>query len=305
MGTNHSLRLGVITIQNSPWEKLVKRWKYIDGTFFDSLWVADHFTHWKEKEMTFFECWTTLCGMACETSRIRIGTAVTNMHWRHPAWLAKQALTVDHLSNGRLNLGLGVGGASSLEYSMTGFEKGSPKDNVERFKEYTDIVDQLLRNPLTTFQGNYYKLEDAIVMPDSIQKPRPPIYIGAKGRKMLKITAKFADAWNTLESIDSLDEGIKRVKERNSILDKYCDEIDRDPKTLRRTLGVYENEAMHNIGNMKIYENLELLEEVIKKFYEIGMTEIFIVYPFKQKEIPNFEFFAKEILPELKEKYSQ
>ncbi|MFX1513382.1 MAG: LLM class flavin-dependent oxidoreductase, partial [Promethearchaeota archaeon] len=253
-----SFELGVITIQNVLWKELVKRWKYIDNTEFDSLWVADHFTHWKEKEMIFFECWTTLCGMACETSRIRIRTAVNNMHWRHPAWLAKQALTLDHMSNGRLNLGLGAGGGAPLEYSMTGFEKGSPRENVERFKEYIEIVDQLLRNPITTYHGKYYNLEEAIVLPDSIQKPRPPIYVGAKGIKMLKITVKFANAWNTLESIESLEESIERIEERNSLLDKYCDEVGRDPKTLKRTLGIYESDAMHNIGSMKIYENLEI-----------------------------------------------
>ncbi|MFX0183683.1 MAG: LLM class flavin-dependent oxidoreductase [Candidatus Hodarchaeota archaeon] len=298
------LQLGVITIQNVQWKELVRRWKFIDNAGFDSLWVADHFTHWKEKEMTFFECWTTLCGMACETSRIRIGTAVTNMLWRHPAWIAKQALTVDHMSNGRLDLGLGAGGSAELEHSMTGIEKGTPRENVERFKEYVEIVDQLLRNPITTYRGKYYYLEEAIVLPDSIQKPRPPIYVGAKGLKMLKITAKYANAWNTLESIEFLEESIERIVERNSLLDKYCDEIDRDPKTLRRTLGIYESEAMHNIGRMKIYENLEILVDAIERFSEIGITEICFPYPFKDEEIPNFEYFAEEMLPELKKRYA-
>jgi len=299
-----SFKLGVITIQNVTWNELVKRWKFIDNTDFDSLWVADHFTHWKEKEMTFFECWTTLCGMACETSRIRIGTAVSNMHWRHPAWLAKQALTVDHMSNGRLDLGLGAGGSADLEHTMTGVEKESPRERVERFKEYVEIVDQLLRNPLTTYHGKYYNLEEAIVLPDSIQKPRPPIYIGAERPKMLKNTAEYANAWNTLESIESLEETTGRIEERSKLLDRYCDEIGRDPKTLKRTVGIYESEAMHNISRMKIYENLELLEDAIKRLHEIGITEIFIAYPFMEEEIPNFEYFAEETLPELKKKYS-
>jgi alkanesulfonate monooxygenase SsuD/methylene tetrahydromethanopterin reductase-like flavin-dependent oxidoreductase (luciferase family) len=303
MNKEYPFELGVITIQNVPWKELVKRWKFIDNTEFDSLWVADHFTHWKEKEMTFFECWTTLCGMACETSRIRIGTAVTNMLWRHPAWLAKQALTVDHISDGRLNLGLGAGGSSPIEHSMTGIEKGSPGKNVERFKEYIEIIDQLLSNPKTSYHGKYFNLEEAILLPDSIQKPRPPIYVGAKGTKMLKITAKFANAWNTLENIDTLEDTIKRIEERNTLLDKYCDEIHRDPKTLKRTLGIYETESMHNIGKMKIYENLELLEDAIVRFYEAGITEVFFPYPFKKEEIPNFEYFAEEMLPDLKKRY--
>lgn len=171
-----SLRLGVITIQNAPWKKLVERWKFIDNTDFDSLWVADHFTFGKEKKMTFFECWTTLSGMACETSKIRIGTGVSAMHWHHPAWLAKQALTVDHISNGRLDLGLGAEGSGKAEYSMTDFEEWKPKEKVERFEEYVQVIDKLFCNPFTTFHGKYYKLQETTMQPELIQKPRPPIY---------------------------------------------------------------------------------------------------------------------------------
>lgn len=301
---DHPFKIGVITIQNAPWKKLVERWRFIDKTDFDSLWVADHFTHWREKEMTLFECWTTLTGMASETSRIRIGTFVTNVCWRHPAWLAKQAVTVDHISNGRLELGLGAGGGRQVEYSMTGFEKRSPGEKVEHFREYVDIVDQLLRNPVTTFNGKYYNLEEAVVQPDPIQKPRPPIFIGAMGLKMLKIVAKFADAWNVLGDITSLEETYEYVEERNNLLNRYCDEIGRDKKSVRRTFGLYEKDAMHNFGSMKLFEKPEILEDVIKMCYEIGITEVFIPYPFKENEIPMFEQIALELVPDLKKRYS-
>jgi alkanesulfonate monooxygenase SsuD/methylene tetrahydromethanopterin reductase-like flavin-dependent oxidoreductase (luciferase family) len=304
MPKENSIKIGIITIQNAPWIKLVERWRFIDSTEFDSLWVADHFTHWNKKRMTFFECWTTLCGMACETSRIRIGTAVINMHWRHPAWLAKQALTVDHMSNGRLDLGLGAGGSSDLEHSMTGIEKWSPRERVERFKEYVQIVDLLLRNPSTNYEGEYYELEEAIMQPDPFQKPRPPIFIGANGPKMLKITAEFADAWNVLGDITTMEKTIERMEEKNSLLDECCNEVGRDPGTIRRTLGVYESEAMHHIGNMKLYENLEIFDDAVKELYKIGFTEFFVPYPFKEEEISNFEYFSKEMLPELKKRYS-
>ena len=304
MSKKHPLSIGIITIQNAPWNELVDRWKFIDNSDFDSLWVADHFTHWKEKEMTFFECWTTLTGMACETSRIRIGTAVTNSQWRHPAWLAKQALAVDHISDGRLDLGLGAGGGGENENIMTGYKRKTPKEKIEHFREYVDIIDQLLRNPVTTFKGKYYNLEGAIVLPETIQKPRPPIYIGARGPKMLRITAEFADAWNTLEGIENLEESMERIDERNKQLDRYCEEIGRDPKTLRRTVGLYEREAMHNIGPMKLYQKPEILEDLVKMCIDIGITEISIPYPFKEEEIPSFENVAIEMIPELKKRYS-
>jgi alkanesulfonate monooxygenase SsuD/methylene tetrahydromethanopterin reductase-like flavin-dependent oxidoreductase (luciferase family) len=297
-------RIGVITIQNAPWRRLVERWRFIDKVGFDSLWVADHFAHWKEKSMTFFECWSTLCGMACETSNVRVGTLVTNSLWRHPAWLAKQALTVDHMSNGRLNFGLGAGGSSDIEHSMTGLEKPTGGVRVKRFREYLQIVDQLLRNPVTTFHGEYYDLEETVVEPDTIQKPRPPIYVGAMGPKMLKITAEFADAWNTLADITELDSAVETIRKQNTLLDELCKDVGRDPRTLRRTLGVYESEAMHNIGKMKIYGDLDTIADAVEDIHAIGISEVFVPYPFREEEIPSFERFAHDMVPDLKKKYS-
>jgi hypothetical protein len=101
----------------------------------------------------------------------------------------------------------------------------------------------------------------------------------------------------------TLEETIEKIDEKSRLLNEYCREVGRKPETLRRTLGVYESDAMHNIGKMKIYENLEIFDEAVKELHRIGITEMFIPYPFKEDEIPNFERFAEEILPELKKRY--
>ena len=93
--------------------------------------------------MPFFESWTILAALSCQTSKIRFGTLVTAMHWCHPAWLAKQAITINHISNGRLEIGIGAGGSNEVEYSMTGIKELEPSEKVNRFKEYVEIVDQL------------------------------------------------------------------------------------------------------------------------------------------------------------------
>ncbi|MCG3256759.1 MAG: LLM class flavin-dependent oxidoreductase [Candidatus Heimdallarchaeota archaeon] len=301
---NHRLRFGVITIQNESWDKLVERWKFIEEVGFDSVWVADHFVHWNKTKMTFFEAWTTLSALACHTSKIRIGTGVSAMHWRHPAWLAKQALTVDHISNGRLELGLGAGGSGKIEYTMTGIEAWEPGEKVKRFREYVEIIDKLLTNPVTTYHGKYYQLEKATMQPDPIQKPRPPITIGAHKPLMLKLTARYADSWNTLGDISALEDTIETLQKQNDLLDEYCEEIGRDPQTLRRTFGIYESEAMHNIGPMKLYSSPEILEDIVKKCHEIGITEITFPYPFVEDEIPAFEKLSQEVIPELRKLYS-
>lgn len=301
---NHSFRFGVVTIQNVSWKKLVERCKFIEKVGFDSFWIADHFAHWKKKLMPLFDPWTILTALACQTSRIRMGTFVSAMHYHHPAWLAKQALAVDHISNGRLELGLGAGGSSKVEYSMTGIEEWKPSEKVKRFHEYVEIVDQLLRNPVTSYCGQYYKLEDATMLPDPVQKPRPPILIGARGPLMLKIVARQADTWNILGGIDSLDETFKVVREKNSLLDKYCKQIGRDPQTIRRSFGIYEREAIGSMGAMKFYESPEILEEIVKRCYEIGFTEIILPYPFVEKDVPAFEHLAQDIVPELRKQVS-
>jgi len=103
------LRFGVITIQNVPWPTLVERWQYLDELGFDSAWVADHFTNHRERAEPWLECWTLLSALATYTGQIRIGTMVTNITFHNPAVLARQALTVDHVSGGRLELGIGAG----------------------------------------------------------------------------------------------------------------------------------------------------------------------------------------------------
>ena len=295
-----SLRFGVATIQNVSWKKLVERWRFIEKARFDSIWVADHFLHWNKQMMPFFESWSILSALACQTSRIRFGTLVTAMHWRHPAWLARQALTIDHISNGRLELGLGAGGSSKVEYSMTGVKEWEPLEKVNRFVEYVEIVDQLLRNPVTTYHGQYYHLEEAVMQPDPVQKPRPPLTIGAQGPRMLQIAARYADTWNTLGDPISNEECMEEAEKQINRLDRYCQQINRDSQTLKRSFLLYEREAIQNISAIKLYESTEIIKDLAERCLDLGFTEIIIPYPFSEEEIPVFEQIAQEVIPELR-----
>jgi len=187
------LRFGAFPAQVAPFKELVKQWKFCEEAEFDSIWIADHFAHWNKGLEPFWESWSLLSAIACYTSKIRFGTMVTNMTWRHPAWLARQALTIDHISNGRLEIGLGSGSHGSADQKMIGVEDWTTKERVERFREYIEIMDLLLRNPVTTYTGEYYQIKEAYMAPESVQKPRPPFLIGTRGTKMLKIVAQFAD----------------------------------------------------------------------------------------------------------------
>ena len=187
---------------------------------------------------------------------------------------------------------------------MTGTEDWENKERVGRFREYVEIVDLLLRKLLTTYTGKYYQLNEATMGPNCVQKPRSPILIGTKGTKMMKIVSRFADTWNSIAFFNEKmeDKSFEIIKEKNK-LDKYCNEMGRDPKEIRRSIAIYETKAANNYSSMKLYSSLDIIRDIVKKYTKIGINEIILACPFVKKEIPLFEKIALEVIPELRKKY--
>jgi len=303
--TKYPLTFGVITIQNAPWETLVRRWKTIESIGFDSLWVADHFTvpYPSHIEMPFFEAWTTLAAMAAYTSRIRIGTLVTAITWRNPAWLARQALTVDHLSKGRLELGLGTGSSTDPGIPMTGLDAWTKKEMIGRFCEYIEIVDSLLCHPTTTYHGQYYQIDNAVMQPRPVQHPRPPITIGAFRPRMLKIAARYADMWNCIGGVT--DEAIAELTRKNQQIDAHCTTIGRDKQHIRRSYVLCDPTELRNVGPISLYESEDVFHNAVEKCIKAGMTTLILGYPFVDDQIPMFEKIATQTIPEIREQHKQ
>lgn len=297
---NQQLRFGIGTLQNIPWKELVKRWKSIEALGFDSVWVADHFVNYMDPMAPWFEAWTLLAALATHTTTIRIGTLVTSIPLRNPAVLARQALTVDHISNGRLELGLGAGASGKIDpvYSMTGIKDWAPSERVARFQEVVEILDQCLRNQVTTYQGCYYKLKATAMAPPPIQQPRPPITIGAMGPSMLKIAARYADTWNSLGGEFGAHPEIivENIKRQNKLLNDYCAEIGRNPETLRRSLLIFGLEAE------TVFDSEESFKEVVKRYLNVGITEFIFFHPDTDPHISSraFEQIALKLIPELR-----
>ena len=219
-----ALRTQVLCLPNVPWPTLKERVLRLEALGFDAAVIPDHFVDWTNPPSPWFESWTVLTGLAAATTSIRIGSSVTQVALRNPAMFARQAMTLDHVSNGRLEIGLGTGLVGDPSYAMIGVPDWDAKERVARLGEYLEIVDRLLCDEVTTFEGAYYRVDGAIVDPRPIQSPRPPITVGAIGPTLLRHVAKRADTWGALSFKSSFEDQLTEVRERGEVLDAICND---------------------------------------------------------------------------------
>jgi len=282
-------------------DKLIQQFKHVERLKFDIAGTGDQFVNFFDPKKLWYEQWTLTTAWAVNTKHIKIGTYVTAFPYRNPAILAKQAATLDHISDGRLELGLGAALESDPCYEMTGIPNWKPRERLARFREYVEIVDQLLRNETTNYDGQYYTIKGAIMNPLSLQKPRLPIAIAANQPRMIKNAVRYADTWTTLGSPKMLDE----IQRRNKLADKYCDELGRDPGSLRRSYWIYEHSALASDGLLECYESEDYFRELVLSFVDVGINEILVSYPCREEQLPVFEKIAKNVIPELKKEYNR
>ena len=285
-GVEEGVRFGIWTPQSTPWNEIVKRWQHFEALKFDSAWVVDHFVNPYLPKGFWFEGWTLLAALAARTSTIRIGTLVTNIIYRNPALLARQALTVDHISEGRLELGIGATSARDVSHGMTGVEVWDNRQRVDRFRETIEIVDQMLRNKVTTYQGHYYQINNAEMHPAPIQSPRPPLTIAAHGPKTLKIAATYGDSWSTLVGGDlSSQEAIEITRQRNEMLNEYAVEVGRELDTITRSLAVGWTPDTP-------FVSLDSFYEFVGRYREVGINEFVFGYWTREEHIPEYQDLA-------------
>jgi alkanesulfonate monooxygenase SsuD/methylene tetrahydromethanopterin reductase-like flavin-dependent oxidoreductase (luciferase family) len=264
------LRFSITTLQDRPYKTLVGQWRYLDHLGFDGVWVADHFVY-RDPHASWFDGWSLLAALAAQTERIRIGTLVTSMTLHNPAILARRAMTLDHISNGRLELGIGAAGAS-LDHTMTGSEVWPALERIQRFQEFVEIVDEMLRNPTTTYDGHYYKVQGAVISPRPVQQPRPPLTLAAHSPASLKIVATYADTWNSLGGeAQSFEAELAITHRRNQMLDEYCAELGRNPQTIRRSLL-----SRFTLG--RPFASLDAFHNFIGRYREIGINDFIFAW---------------------------
>jgi F420-dependent oxidoreductase-like protein len=214
--------------QNTTWDAMLDLWRAADEIeLFESGWTFDHFYPIVgDSAGPCLEGWVTLTALAQATRRLRLGTLVTGAHYRHPAVLANMAATLDIVSGGRLELGIGAGW-NQEESGAYGIELGSPRERSDRFAEACEVIVGLLSQDTTTFSGSYYQLTEARCEPKPVQQPHPPICIGGSGEKRtLRTAARFAQHWNFVGG------SVEQFTRAKDVLHQHCADIGRDPAAI-------------------------------------------------------------------------
>src|SRR5688572_4427490 len=190
------MRVDIYMLPNRAWPVLFERVRRAAAMGFGCVWIPDHFINGLRLEDDWFEAWTTLAALSAATERIRLGTLVSSITLRNPSLLARAATTLDNVSGGRLELGIGAAG-SSTDHATTGIPVRSGIERSERLEEAVAIVRDLLTEGRAEATGPHYPIDGATLLPRPAQQPRPPITVGALGKRSMRLAARLADAWNT------------------------------------------------------------------------------------------------------------
>jgi F420-dependent oxidoreductase-like protein len=290
------MRFGIQTsINDVSWSELADMWRFLDReTSFYSAWTFDHFVPpgpGQDTNGSCFEGWSALAALAAITERIRLGCLVTGVTYREPAVLAKMAATVDHISNGRLEFGIGAAW-HEVEHRMYGITFPPVKERQDRLEEAVQLTRMLFEaeGPLS-FEGEHYNLHDAAFAPRCVQRPHPPIMVGGGGEKRtLRTLALYGDVMNVSGTPEA-------VKAKIEVLERHCRDVGRDPAEIEKTVFtaviVSDNErlidrvaTMLSAGSgMSLEEAKERMpigsashvRDVVERYADVGVSQIIMM----------------------------
>jgi F420-dependent oxidoreductase-like protein len=280
----HPLTFGVVTGQHQlTWPQIVEQWQMAEDLGFDSAWLFDHFMAlYADPDGPCLEASTLLGALALKTSRIKMGVLVYGNTHRHPAILAKEIVTVDHISDGRAILGIGTGW-NEREHEAYSIPFPSPGARVAMLDEALTVMESLFTKKRTTFEGEYYQLEDAPFAPKPVQA-HLPILVGGKRPKMLRLIAKHADIWDSHSTPDE-------VQERGEDIARHCQEIGRDPNEIIRSVSMGADRLEDEIG----------FADFVRDYCAVGVSQFLFDFPLGGPGLKSAERIARDIIPALRE----
>ena len=274
------MRVGIETSQHRvEWPELVERVRFAEEAGFDGAWLFDHFKPlYGEGPGPCLEAWTLLAGLAAVTTRIRLATLVTGVTYRHPSLLAAEVVTLDHISSGRLDLGLGAAWFQE-EHRELGFSFPPARERIERLEEAVEVVRLLLTGDGVTFGGRHYQLRDATYRPRPVQRPHPPIWIGGSGeRRMLPLVGRVADGWHCFSAPAAL-------SRKWAIVAASAEAAGRDPAAIVRST------------NLSLSEPWDEVRRRADGCRAAGVSYLVCSWPTEGRA--RVEEFAQRVLPEL------
>ena len=271
------MRIGVLILPVLRWRAAEPLWRFADEAGFDTAWTYDHLA-WRDlRDGPWFSALPVLTAAATATRRVRLGTLVASPNFRHPVTLAKEAMTVDDVSDGRLTLGIGAG-SGSHDAVMLGQEPIADADRAARLEEFVAHLDVLLREPATPrLDGRFYAARDARAIPGCVQEPRVPLAIAAAGPRGQRLAARLGDAWITLGHPrwpDDLTPAERDAALRRQVagIERACEAEGRDPATLERIYMTVPNREHW-------WASADAFRELQARYAEHGVDEVVVHYP--------------------------
>jgi F420-dependent oxidoreductase-like protein len=274
------MRVAVDVAQHQlSWDELLARVRFAEEAGFDGAWVFDHFKPlYSDPDGPCLESYTLLAALAAATTRIRLGALVTGVTYRHPSVLAAEAVTIDHVSAGRLELGIGAAWFEA-EHRALGIPFPPAGERADRLEEAIAVVRALMTTDGADVDGRHYRLSGATYRPRPVQRPHPPLWVGAGGRRRtIPIAARHADAWHSFGSVEAL-------RGKAAVLDEHARRAGRDPATIVRATSI------------SLSEPWDRVRATAHQLAEAGFSYLVADWPSEGRH--RVEEFVHRVLPEL------
>ena len=274
------LQFGLDVSQHQlTWDELLERTRFAEESGFDGAWIFDHFRPlYGDPSGPCLESWTLLSALAAATTRLRLGVLVTGVTYRHPSILATEVVTVDHVSHGRVELGIGAAWYHE-EHRQLGLDFPSSGERVRRLEQAIEVMDLLMTVDDATFEGRYYRLKGASYNPKPVQQPRPPLWVGGDGPKlMLPLVARRADVWHGFGNVDA-------IRRKSRMIDEHAAKVGRDPRTIRRATA------------LSISEPWDEVRSTAEALSDAGVSYLTVSWPSEGKT--RLDRFVEGVMPDL------
>ncbi len=266
------MRLSTVILPLERWPASSEKWRRAEELGFYAAYTYDHLSWQRLQDRPWFGAVPTLTAAALVTTRIRLGTMVTSPNFRHPDSLAKDLLSNDDVSNGRHIIGVGSGGLGS-DATVLGQSAWPPTERADRFEEFVRLLDALMRNSDTSFQGDFYSARDARMLPGTVQQPRPPFHLAANGARGMRLAAEIGEGWVTLgRSLDESKSCVEVVTSQLTRLDGLLAELGRESHAVERVL-------LNGLSSERPLASLDAFVVWAGRYQELGITELVVHWP--------------------------